>query len=159
MKRTPGWYAEHTAKMERQKITRIGKSNAEIAREWNGNIEPVKLTRRVQKVAPPLYPLVGLCRGAKLPEPVPEYEFAKGIGRKWRADYCWPLERLILEVEGGLWTGGRHSSGTGAIADLEKYSEAAILGYRVIYATPDQVRDGTALDRVMRALQPTKSAA
>lgn len=108
--------------------------------------------------ATPLYPVVGLCRATGLPEPTPEYQFAREHGRKWRADYCWPLHKLILEIEGGLWTNGRHSRGKGAIADLEKYSEAAILGYRVIYATPDEVRNGVALDRIVRALTDQEAA-
>jgi hypothetical protein len=92
----------------------------------------------------------------KLPEPVPEFTFHPT--RKWRADYCWPAHMLMLEVEGGLWTNGRHSRGSGAIADLEKYSEAAIMGYRVLYCTPEQLHNGVALDRVIRALTDRAAA-
>lgn len=128
---------------ERKAVTRIGKSNAAAP--------DVRKSRSAQLGAPvAAAPLIGMCRAAGLPVPVTEYTFAKP--RKWRADYCWPAHNLMLEVEGGLWTQGRHSRGVGAIADLAKYSEAAIIGYRILYATPDQVRDGTALDRVARAL-------
>lgn len=96
------------------------------------------------------YPLVGLCRAAGLPIPVPEYRFHPT--RKWRADYCWVQELLILEVDGGLWVNGRHSRGAGRLADMEKLSEAAILGYRVIYSTPTEVANGSVLYRVQRAL-------
>lgn len=98
------------------------------------------------------YPVVSLCRAMRIPEPVPEYEFALIIGRKWRFDYAWPLHKLALEVEGGIWTQGRHTRGAGALADLAKYSEAAILGWRVIYCTPDDVAS-VGMDRVERALR------
>ena len=104
-----------------------------------------------------LYPLVGLCRGAGLPEPVPEFRFH--ATRKWRFDYAWPIQRVALEVDGGVWTQGRHTRGAGAIADMEKVSEAAILGWRVLYVVPDDLRSGVALDRVARALRPLEFAA
>lgn len=106
--------------------------------------------------AAPIYPIVGLCRAAGLPEPVPEYTFAKP--RRWRFDYAWPLHRLALEIDGGVWTQGRHTRGAGKIADMEKLSEAAILGWRVLYAVPDDLRNGVAMSRVIRALD-VKAAA
>lgn len=94
-------------------------------------------------------PLVGLCRAAGLSEPVTEHRFHPL--RRWRFDYAWPDRRIALEVEGGLWIQGRHSRGKGAVADLEKYSEAAIAGWRILYCTPKDL--GTlGLDRVARAL-------
>lgn len=96
-----------------------------------------------------LYAIVSLCRAAGLPEPVPEYRFHPK--RRWRFDYAWPLQKLALEIEGGIWTEGRHTRGAGALADLEKYSEAAILGWRIIYCTPGN-RATVGMDRVRRAL-------
>ena len=97
----------------------------------------------------PLYEIVHLCRAHRLPEPVPEYQFHPT--RKWRFDYAWPLHKLALEVEGGIWTQGRHTRGAGALADMEKYSEAAILGWRLLYVTPDQAR-GLAIEWIRRGL-------
>ena len=105
----------------------------------------------------PIYPVVSLCRAAGLPEPVPEYQFHPS--RKWRADYCWPAQKLILEIDGGVWTQGRHTRGSGRIADMEKQSEAAILGYRILYVTPEQVSNGAALDYIQRALRPLEFVA
>jgi len=59
--------------------------------------------------------------------------------RKWRMDYAWPAQKVALEVEGGAWTQGRHTRGKGFIADLEKYSAAASLGWLVIRCTPDDL--------------------
>ena len=88
--------------------------------------------------SPPIYPLVTLCRNAGLPEPVPEYRFHPV--RRWRFDYAWPLHKFALEVEGGIWTQGRHTRGSGAVADLEKYSEAALAGWRLLYVQPRELR-------------------
>ena len=106
--------------------------------------------------AAPLYPLVRKCRELRILEPVPEYRFHPT--RKFRFDYAWPMQMLACEIEGGLWTQGRHSRGKGAIADLEKYSEAAILGWRLIYATPQELDNGVCLDRVIRALTDRDAA-
>lgn len=72
--------------------------------------------------------------------------------RKWRFDFAFPDRKLALEVDGGTWTGGRHTRGTGYEEDCRKFAEAAILGWRVIRATGDHVRSGIALQWVERAL-------
>ena len=84
--------------------------------------------------------------------PAWETEFHFHPRRKWRADRAWPVFRLLVEVEGGIWTGGRHVTGAGYEADCIKYNEAAILGYRVIRVTRGMIEDGRALDMIMRAL-------
>ena len=103
----------------------------------------------------PIYPLVALCRAMRLAEPVPEYQFC--TYRRWRFDYAWPLHMLACECEGGIWTQGRHTRGKGALADLEKYSEAAILGWRVVYCTPSDLAT-LGIDRVRKALAMTRQA-
>ena len=93
-----------------------------------------------------------ICVAAGLPEPVPEFRFAPP--RKWRFDYAWPPEKVALEIEGGVWTQGRHTRGSGYIKDIEKYSEAAVRGWKVIRVTPDTLlTDGLAL--VTAALERT----
>lgn len=74
---------------------------------------------------------------AGLPEPVAEYRFHPV--RKWRFDYAWPAQKIALEVEGGVWTGGRHTRGAGFLKDCEKYNTAAIFGWRVLRVTPAQL--------------------
>ena len=87
-----------------------------------------------------LYPLVSLCRAHGLPEPIPEYVFHPH--RKWRADYCWLIPRkVIVEIDGGIWSGGRHSGGSGQLRDMEKLNSAALLGFAVLRYTPQQLGD------------------
>lgn len=90
--------------------------------------------------------------------------FERGVAfappRRWRADFvirpprC-PVRKhapVLVEVDGGSWTGGRHTTGTGFERDCLKLAEAVILGYRVIRVTPRMVEDGRALALVERAL-------
>lgn len=88
----------------------------------------------------PIYPLVGLCRTAGLPIPTPEHQFHPTRG--WQFDYAWPLHLVALEIEGGIWKkgGGAHSHPLNIERDLEKYSEAAILGWRVLRVPPEALR-------------------
>lgn len=97
----------------------------------------------------PVYPLVGLCRAAGLPEPVPEYQFHKL--RKWRADYAWPLHKIIVEIDGGLWINGGHSRGVGRLRDMEKDRAATLLGWRTLRYAPDQLGQAIADLRIMFA--------
>lgn len=73
-----------------------------------------------------------------LPAPVPEYRFHPT--RKWRYDYAWPDHRIALEIDGGIWTGGRHTRGAGYLGDMEKLNAAALLGWRVFRCTPQQAQ-------------------
>jgi hypothetical protein len=73
-----------------------------------------------------------------LPAPTPEYRFH--TTRKWRFDYAWPDKKIAIEVEGGVWTGGRHTRGAGFVADCEKYNTAAAMGWLVFRFTPQQMR-------------------
>ena len=89
-------------------------------------------------------------RAAGLPEPVREYRFAPP--RRFRFDAAYPDRMIAIEVEGGVWTGGRHVRGSGYSADCEKYSIAAILGWRVLRVTTGQVDSGQALAWIEQAL-------
>lgn len=84
-----------------------------------------------------------------LPAPIAEYKFH--AERKWRFDLAWPDLKVALEVEGGVWTGGRHTSSAGFIRDLEKYSEAAALGWLIIRRTPTQLISLATVDLIKRA--------
>ena len=69
-----------------------------------------------------------------IPAPVPEYQFC--IDRKWRIDYAWPELTIALEIEGGIWTRGRHITPTGFIKDLEKYNRLAQSGWLLLRYEP-----------------------
>lgn len=85
-----------------------------------------------------------------------EKEFTFHPSRKWRFDYAWPKRKVAVEVEGAVWVQGRHTRGSGYVKDMEKYNEAAILGWRLIRVTPEMVRNGEALNYIERALSKQK---
>ena len=85
-----------------------------------------------------------------MPAPAPEYKFHPR--RRWRFDMAWPDEMLAVEIEGGVWSGGRHTTGAGFSADCEKYNEASLLGWRIIRVTGDHIENGAAIDWIRRAL-------
>lgn len=85
------------------------------------------------------------CRASGL-FPEREYKFCED--RKWRFDFAFPEDLIAIEIEGAVWSAGRHTRGSGYIADLDKYNSAARLGWRVFRFTTDQVAKGLAIDFV-----------
>ena len=66
-------------------------------------------------------------------QPVAEFPFAHP--RKYRFDFAFPIERVAIELEGGVWSGGRHTRGAGYEADCTKYNIAAMLDWAVLRYT------------------------
>lgn len=91
------------------------------------------------------------CRAHKVMTPAREHRFHPT--RKWRFDFAWPSAMVAVEIEGGVWTGGRHTRGSGFTADAEKYNEAALLGWRVLRFTGPMVRRGAAIEAIKKALE------
>jgi len=92
-----------------------------------------------------------------------EREVAFAKPRRWRADFVVPEPEyynggtagkgaLFIEVDGGAFAGGRHTSGAGFRNDLEKLNAATLAGYRVLRFLPEQVTSGVALQTIERAL-------
>lgn len=86
-------------------------------------------------------------RAVKLPRPERELRFCED--RRWRMDFAWPRERIAVEIQGGIWTSGRHVTGIGAERDMEKHNAAVLAGWTLLYLSPGMVRSGEGL----RALQ------
>jgi hypothetical protein len=81
----------------------------------------------------------------------PEVEWVFAPPRRWRFDLAWPARMLAVEIEGGIWTGGRHTRGKGFEADCEKYNAAVLGGWRVLRVTGGMIRSGKALSIVREA--------
>ncbi|HQR07014.1 MAG TPA: hypothetical protein PLN21_09340 [Gemmatales bacterium] len=86
---------------------------------------------------------------SNLPSATPEYQFCNG--RKYRFDFAWPPLMLAVEVEGGTWSGGRHTRGKGYEEDCRKYNLAAIEGWKVLRFTSDMVKRGEAI-KILRLM-------
>lgn len=68
----------------------------------------------------------------RLPAWVEEHQFAVSIGRRWRFDFAWPDRMLAVEIDGGAFSGGRHTRGAGFSEDCRKLNAATLLGWRVL---------------------------
>ncbi|MGM9794934.1 MAG: hypothetical protein ACI3ZZ_01760 [Candidatus Aphodosoma sp.] len=84
-------------------------------------------------------------------ECVKELQFYKP--RRWRFDYAIPKYKIALEVEGGVWTGGRHTRGKGFLGDIDKYNTATLLGWRVFRCTPNQLLQSSTLNIIKCAIK------
>ena len=71
-------------------------------------------------------------------------------GRKFRFDFVLPQSCLIVECEGGTWSGGRHTSGVGFRNDCVKYNLAVEHGYVVLRYTSDLIKNGSAIESIAR---------
>lgn len=91
-----------------------------------------------------------ICRTDLRVECVKEYKFHPT--RRWRFDYAIPEHKIALEVEGGVWTGGRHTSPKGFLGDIEKYNTATLMGWRVFRTTPDELYKLSTINLIKAAI-------
>jgi hypothetical protein len=82
-----------------------------------------------------------------------QFQFAKQLERRFTVDYAWPIQRLLVEVQGGLWIGGAHARGWGVERDCEKAQLMAVLGYTLIPVTEKDIRSGRALELIRLVLE------
>ena len=87
--------------------------------------------------------------------PPPERQAKIVPGRKFAHDFCWPRQRLLVEVQGGTWGKGAHSSGLGIRRDYVKNALALQEGFRTLFVDGEQVRSGEALTWLVALLGPT----
>lgn len=85
--------------------------------------------------------------------PVPEFEVRFHPSRGWRFDYAWPDRMLALEVDGGIYSAGKHGRGDGIEKDQEKTNHAAALGWRVMRTTPRKLTKPTTISLIRLALE------
>lgn len=90
-----------------------------------------------------------LCRSDLHVECVKELRFHPT--RRWRFDYAIPDYKIAVEVEGGVWTGGRHTSPKGFLGDIEKYNTATVMGWRILRTVPDELVSAKLL-KMLRAM-------
>ena len=107
--------------------------------------KPQKLPRLPKSA---LFPKI--CRARGLPIPAPELRFHPT--RKWRFDFAFPEQKVALEVQGGVWTNGRHTRGAALLKEHEKLGHAAALGWRVLFCTPADLNKVWIYDLLREAL-------
>ncbi len=86
----------------------------------------------------------------KFTAPQREYRFCEG--RKWQFDFAWPGKKVAVEYEGGIYSHLGHTRVGRFVSDMQKYNEAAILGWTVLRFGPDETRTAKAMNTMLRVL-------
>lgn len=92
-------------------------------------------------------------------EPVAEYHFDNRTKpRKWRSDFAFVPEQVLIECEGLSWSNNgksRHTTMKGYSEDCWKYNRAGIQGWLVLHYTQKMLEDDpqAVINEVMEALQ------
>ena len=91
-------------------------------------------------------------RAAELPEPEREYRFFPE--RRFRADFAFVKQRLLIEINGGLYMPrSGHRTAKGVLRDMTKANLAALGGWLYLQFSADQVQDGSALNIIETVLK------
>lgn len=69
--------------------------------------------------------------------------------RKYQADFAFPAHRLLVEVDGGA----HYATKRQGQHDTERRGLAASIGWTICPVTPEQVRDGSAVEVVRRSIE------
>lgn len=94
---------------------------------------------------------ITICRTDLKVECVKEYKFHPT--RRWRFDFAIPQYKIAIEIDGGVWTYGRHNRSSGYIADMEKFNAAASLGWVVLKFTPDEQYTKKTFDLIRQTIK------
>jgi hypothetical protein len=87
-------------------------------------------------------------RALGLDKPTLEYEF--DAGRKYRADFAFLRQRILVEIEGS-----QHRTKENFESDIRKYNLAASLGWRLIRLTPAMILTSESVAVLQAAFFPT----
>jgi hypothetical protein len=113
-------------------------------------------------------------RALWLPAAQPEFKFHPD--RQWRFDFAFASyelrvtsdkqnkkaansslithhSSLAIEVQGGIWTRGRHTRGAALKLEWEKLNTAAILGWRILYCEPREILTVKFAETILEALK------
>lgn len=88
-----------------------------------------------------------------LPKPMFEHQFYPS--RKWRMDIAFVdgENKVYIEVQGGLFSGGRHVQGAALLKEYEKINAASTMGWLPIFVMPSQLLTQPTADLVREALE------
>lgn len=84
--------------------------------------------------------LLDQIKAAGLREPTLECQFH--ATRRWRIDVAWKDIKLGIEVDGAVYTNGRHTRGKGYEQDCIKANQAQLLGWKLLRYSTGQVKQG-----------------
>lgn len=79
--------------------------------------------------------MLKICRQFNVPEPETQYPNTAN-GENYRADFCWPDLRLIVEADSWRWHGGKLKNED----DKERDQDLVIAGWIVVHFTRNQIK-------------------
>lgn len=128
--------------MKRFTITDILDKNHKI-KELGAESKVMIKKQKKEDIGPDYKKFFFDCDHLGIPRPVLEYRFHKI--RKWRVDLAWPEQKLAVEIEGGAFTGGRHTNSiNGFLGDIEKYNALAFEHWFLLRTIPEDIKTGDA---------------
>ena len=142
----PRWTPEKLAEMKKAGTVREHR----VAEPGEALTLKIPVLGKPQKTSDGVRQLCQQIQVEKLPVPVRELRF--DAVRRWRFDLAWPQKKIAVEVEGGVFTKGRHVRGAGYEADAVKYNQAQLQGWKVFRYSTGQVKKGLAMVDLRKAL-------
>lgn len=85
---------------------------------------------------------------------VREGSWALARGKGYRADFVFPRARLLVEIKGGV----HHAVRKQGKRDVQREALATLLGWRVLPVLPEEVRDGSAIKKVVEVVGEAKAS-
>jgi len=91
-----------------------------------------------------------------------EYRFA-APERQWRSDIAFPSAKVAVEIDGGIWSYGRHNRAASMLNDMEKGNGYSARGWIVFHCPWEWIdggkRDRSAqlIDEIVKAVRRGKS--
>lgn len=70
----------------------------------------------------------------------------------WIADFCSVEYKLMVEIDGGVWSGDGHGHPVGITRDMRKQNDAALLGYHTLRFETSWVKPKHAINFLQRVL-------
>jgi very-short-patch-repair endonuclease len=84
-------------------------------------------------------------------------EFRFDAIRRWRFDFAHEGARVAIEINGGVWSHGRHVRGSGYLRDREKVNTATLAGWRVFELGTGQVTP-EAVQKIIEVINATRDS-
>ncbi len=72
--------------------------------------------------------------------------------KHWRFDFHIVKLRLLIEIEGGPWSGGRGGKLANKAWNLDRYDQVEDLGFKIERLHPDSILSGYAIDWIKSEL-------
>ncbi|BAP67540.1 hypothetical protein J6I82_14225 [Acinetobacter baumannii] len=88
-----------------------------------------------------------------------EQKFQPIHTKHWRFDFHIVKLRLLIEIEGGSWSGGRSGKLSNKAWSLDRYDHAEEMGYKIERFPPDSVLSGYVINWIKDELARIKDGA